>query len=174
MRTVLVGAVFALVIAGCGETASQEQEGRAAAAPAPAPKAAAAPKREARPVIVFRRVRYEGATLRVLTVRPDGSIHIDVPGGGAGGAQFDGRLTRSMLRGIRRDVARTPWRHLSRKRVRYDYSGAYFMFHHGGRDYVAMGDGMSPDLMPLTRRLNRVLSGGGQVEHRVTHRYGRI
>ena len=173
MRKVLVGAASALLMAGCGETASQERESSTAAAPART--AAVAPaRREAPPVIVYRRVRYEGATLRVLTVRPDGTIHIDVPGGGAGGSQFDGRLSRSMLRGIRRDVARTPWRHLSPKRVRYDFSGAYFMFHYRGRDYVAMGDGMSPDLMPLTRRLNRVLSGGGQVEHRVTHRYARI
>ena len=60
------------------------------------------------------------------------------------------------------------------RRVLFDRSGAYFMLHHGGEDYIAMADGMSPDLKPLVTRLNAILTGNGRGERRTVHRWGRI
>ena len=60
------------------------------------------------------------------------------------------------------------------KRVLYNRSGAYFMLHHEGEDYVAMADGMSADLVPLVDRLNNVLNGDGQSQHVTVHRFGRL
>jgi hypothetical protein len=165
MKWMLIGAVLALALAGCGAR-SQPAEGPAAAEPARA---------QPRDLVVFRRVRFEGATLNVLHVRSDGSLEIDVPNGGAGGAEFASRLTPRALRGIRHALAATPWESLSRKRVRYDHSGAYFMLHRAGEDYIAMADGMSRDLLPIVARLNAVLNGAGQVsEKRVAHRFGKV
>jgi hypothetical protein len=125
----------------------------------------AAPK-----LIVFRRVRFEGATLRTLTLRDDGSFTLDVPGGGAGGAFYDGRVTPATLRAVRRDIARTPWRHLTRRKAVYDKSGAYFMLRQDGRDHVAMSSGMSADLLPVVTRLNGVINGDGVASKRLKHR----
>ena len=174
-------AALVLAGAGCGAERNQEAQ-RPAGSPPSAAKAtstsgAATTRREPRTLIVFRRVRYEGATMRILYVHADGSLNIDVPNGGAGMAKFDGRLTRRALRAIRRELAATPWRHLSRRRAPYvpfDSSGAYFMLHRAGRDYIAMAAGMSPDLLPIVRRLNGVLSGEGMSRHHVVHRYGKV
>ena len=165
MKWMLVGALAALVLTGCGGAEKS-------ATKPPAPKAVA--KKEPPTLIVFRRVRYEGATLRTMYVRADGSLKIDVPNGGAGGANFTGKLTRDALREVRATLASTPWRHLTRRRVVYDRSGAYYMLHHRGEDYVAMAGGMSADLVPLIERLNDVLNGEGQVRHETVHRFGQI
>jgi len=189
-KSIIVGGA-ALVLAGAGCGAERDQEAQrpvggaagsqpAAAKPAPANEDAATWGNRAkgpRTLIVFRRVRYEGATMRILYVRADGSLKIDIPNGGAGGAKFDGRLTPRALRAVRRELAATPWRHLSRRRVPYvpfDTSGAYFMLHRGGRDYIAMASGMSRDLLPIVRRLNEVFNGKGQSRHKVEHRFHKI
>jgi hypothetical protein len=157
---VIVAAVVAATAAGCGSQASPP--------PAKAPEAAAKP---APTLIVFRRVRYEGATLRTLSLHADGSVHVDVPGGGAGGSTFEGRLRPTELRGIRHTIDATPWRSLSSRKVAYIRgSGAYFMLRHRGHDYVAMADRMSRDLVPVVRSLNGVLNGGLTAK-RVTHRF---
>ena len=174
VRRVLIGAGCALVLAGCG--GSEREAGRPATAARAAATPAATPDpiaRHGREVIVFRRVRYEGATLNVMTLYADGFLRIDVPNGGAGGAKFVSRATPRAMRGVRRAIARTPWRHLSKRRVVFDRSGAYFMLHHRGEDYVAMADGMSPDLKPLVRRLNAILIGDARGERRVVHRWGK-
>jgi hypothetical protein len=125
-------------------------------------------------VIVFRRVRYEGATLRTLYLHRDGRIDVEVPGGGAGGSRYDGRVTKATLRSVQRLVRRTPWDHLSRRRVPLEPiagSGAYFMLRHAGKDHIAMADGMSPDLVPVVNRLNGILNGDGERSRRVLHRF---
>ena len=168
MKWMLVGALVALVFAGCGGSDDKSSAKRAA------PGAETAAKAESPTLIVFRRVRYEGATLRTMYVHADGSLKIDVPNGGAGGANFTGRLTRQALREVRGTLAKTPWKHLTRKRVLYNRSGAYFMLHRHGEDYVAMADGMSADLVPVIDRLNDVLNGDGQSRHDTVHRFGKI
>ena len=176
MRQIVIGAgCAAIVLAGCGSGETEVTRSRAAAPPPPVTAAATAvPRQAARDLIVFRRVRYEGATLNVMTVRADGSLKIDVPNGGAGGAKFVSHLTPRALRGVRRAIAATPWRHLSRRRVRFDRSGAYFLLHHRGQDEVAMASGMSRDLLPIVTRLNAILTGSGQrSERRLVHRFGR-
>jgi hypothetical protein len=165
VRRVLIGAGCALALAGCGS--SEREAVRPAAAPAPV-------ARHGRELIVFRRVRYEGATLNVMTLYADGFLKIDVPNGGAGGAKFVSRATPGAVRGVRRAIARAPWRHLSKRRVLFNRSGAYFMLHHRGEDYIAMADGMSPDLKPLVTRLNAILTGEGRGERRVVHRWGSV
>ena len=174
MRRVLIGAGCALVLAGCG--GSEREAGRPATAVRAAATPAATPDpiaRHGREVIVFRRVRYEGATLNVMTLYADGVLRIDVPNGGAGGAKFVSRATPRAVRAVRRSIARTPWRHLSERRVLFDRSGAYFMLHHRGEDYVAMADGMSADLKPLVTRLNAILVGDARGERHVVHRWGK-
>jgi hypothetical protein len=180
VRTIIILAstMAGLALAGCGAERDAAAPSAAARPAAPvhrtrpsAPVHRTHPARPApRTVIVFRRVRYEGATLRTMTVRSDGSLKIDVPGGGAGGAKFEGRLRPRALRGLRRAIARTPWHHLSRRTVLFDRSGAYFMLHYRGQDVVAMASGMSVDLEPLIARLNRILT----TPHRVVHRFGRL
>ena len=165
MKWMLVGALVALGFAGCGSSGDSH---------AARPPAKAAAKPPAPTLIVFRRVRYEGATLRTLYVHADGSLQVDVPNGGAGGANFTGKLTADALREVRATLAKTPWTHLTRRRVLYNRSGAYFMLHRRGEDYVAMADGMSADLIPIVDRLNNVLNGEGQVRHETVHRFGRI
>jgi len=175
VRRVTLGAGCALLLAGCG--GGEREAGRPAAAAHPAATPAATPDpvaRHGRKVIVFRRVRYEGATLNVMTVYADGFLTIDVPNGGAGGAKFVSHATPRAVRGVRRAIAETPWRHLSKRRVLFDRSGAYFMLHHDGEDHIAMADGMSPDLKPLVTRLNAILTGDGRGERRVVHRWGSI
>ena len=175
MRRVLIGAGCALALAGCGN--SDREAGRPAAAAHPAATPAATPDpvaRHGRELIVFRRVRYEGATLNVMTLYADGFLKIDVPNGGAGGAKFVSQATPRALRGVRRAITATPWTHLSKRRVLFDRSGAYFMLHHAGEDHIAMADGMSPDLKPLVTRLNAILIGDGRGERRTVHRWGRI
>ena len=172
MRKVLIGAGCAVALAGCG---SNEREAARPAAMRATPAATPDPvARHGRVLIVFRRVRYEGATLNVMTLYADGFLKIDVPNGGAGGAKFVSRATPRAVRGVRRAIARTPWRHLSGRRVLFDRSGAYFMLHHRGDDYIAMADGMSPDLKPVVTRLNAILTGDGRGERRVVHRWGSI
>jgi len=166
VKWLLMGALVALGIAGCGGGEKQ-----ATSAPSAAKTAA---KPEAPTLIVFRRVRYEGATLRTMYVHADGSLQIDVPNGGAGGANFTGELTAGALRGVRAALAKTPWTHLTHRKVLYNRSGAYFMLHRRGEDYVAMADGMSADLVPLVDRLNNVLNGDGQTHHVTVHRFGRL
>ena len=165
MKWMLVGALVALGFAGCGESGDSH---------AARPPAKAAAKPQAPTLIVFRRVRYEGATLRTLYVHADGSLQVDVPNGGAGGANFTGKLTADALREVRATLAKTPWTHLTRRRVLYNRSGAYFMLHRRGEDYVAMADGMSRDLKPLVTRLNAILVGDARGERRVVHRWGSI
>jgi hypothetical protein len=165
VKWMLVGALVALVLAGCGGSDDKS----AAKRPAPVAKKAESPT-----LIVFRRVRYEGATMNVMTLYADGFVTIDVPNGGAGGAKFVARATPRAVRGVRRAMARTPWRHLSKRRVLFDRSGAYFMLHHRGEDYIAMAAGMSPDLKPLVTRLNAILVGDARGERRVVHRWGSI
>jgi hypothetical protein len=158
--TIMACAAAAACAGGCGEAGNTPVE-----RPAPARAQRSAPERpgSASPVLItFKRVRYEGATLRILTLRADGSVRVDVPSGGAGRARFEGRMTPGALRRVRRDVERAPWRSLSRRRVVYDRSGAYFVLRHDGREHVAMADGMSPDLLPIVKVLNGVLNG----EHR--------
>jgi len=175
VRKALIGAGCALVLAGCGSTEREAGRPAAAAHPAAAPAATPDPvSRHGRELVVFRRVRYEGATLNVMTLYADGFVRIDVPNGGAGGAKFVSRATPRALRGARRALAATPWRHLSKRRVLFDRSGAYFMLHHAGEDYIAMADGMSPDLKPLVTRLNAILIGDGRGERRTVQRWGRI
>jgi hypothetical protein len=175
VRRLLIGAGCAVLLAGCGsserEAGSPPAAARATAPPAATPDAAA---RHGRKVIVFRRVRYEGATLNVMTLYADGFVKIDVPNGGAGGAAFVSRATPRALRGVRRAIAETPWRHLSKRKVLFDRSGAYFMLHHRGEDYIAMADGMSADLKPIVTRLNAILVGDGRGERHTVHRWGRI
>jgi hypothetical protein len=165
VKWMLVGALIALVFAGCGE--SEQGAKRPASAKLVA-------KKEPPTLIVFRRVRYEGATLRTLDVRADGSLKIDVPNGGAGASNFTGKLTPDALREVRATLASTPWHHLTPRRVLYNRSGAYYMLHHRGEDYVAMADGMSADLLPIVDRLDAVLNGEGQSSHVLVHRFGRI
>ena len=176
VRNVVVGLGCAVALAGCG---SSERE--AGSRPAAAPRAAAAPvatptpaAQHGRRLIVFRRVRYEGATMIVMSLYADGFVRLDVPNGGAGGAAFESRTTPRVVRGVRRAIAATPWRHLTRRKVRFDRSGAYFMLHHGGEDYIAMCDGMSADLKPLVTRLNAILVGDARGPRRTVHRWGRI
>ena len=177
VRSVLIGAGCSLMLAGCG---GSEREAAPSAATASQPAAAkpAASRDPAaghgRKVIVFRRVRYEGATMNVMTLFADGFVKIDVPNGGAGGAKFVSQATPRAVRGVRRTMARTPWRHLSKRRVLFDRSGAYFMLHHRGEDHIAMADGMSADLKPLVTRLNAILVGDARGERRTVHRWGRI
>ena len=173
VRNVLIGAGCALALGGCG--GGEREAGRPAAAAHPAVTRAATPDpvaRHGRVLTVFRRVRYEGATMNVMTLYADGFLTIDVPNGGAGGAKFLSRATPRALRGVRRAIAATPWRHLSKRRVVFDRSGAYFMLHQRGEDHIAMADGMSPDLKPLVTRLNAVLIGDGRGERRPVHRWG--
>ena len=175
VRGMVIGAGCALLMAGCG--GGEREAGRPAAAAHPAATPTATPDpaaRHGRALIVFRRVRYEGATLNVMTLYADGFVKIDVPNGGAGGAKFVSRAKPRALRGVRRAIAATPWRHLSRRRVVFDRSGAYFMLHHRGEDHIAMADGMSPDLKPLVTRLNAILTGPGRGERHVVHRWGSI
>jgi hypothetical protein len=174
VRNVLIGAgcALALALAGCGGSEREADRPAAAVArPAVIPEPVA---RHGRKLIVFRRVRYEGATLNVMTVYADGFLKIDVPNGGAGGAKFVSQATPRAMRGVRRAIAATPWKHLSKRRVLFDRSGAYFMLHRRGEDYMAMADGMSPDLKPLVTRLNAILTGDGRGERRTVHRWGRI
>ena len=69
VRTLVAGAGCALALAGCG--GADREAGRPAAAshPAATPDPVAEHGRE---LIVFRRVRYEGATLNVMTFYADG------------------------------------------------------------------------------------------------------
>jgi hypothetical protein len=124
-----------------------------------------------RNVIVFRRVRYEGATLRTLYLHRDGTIDIEVPGGGTGAARFDGSVTDETLRDVKTLVRRVDWNHLSPKKVELDGSGAYYMLRHGGKEHVAMASGMSVDLVPVVKRLNGILNGDGRRTHRALHRF---
>jgi len=175
VRNILIGAGCALVLAGCGGSEGEADRAPAASRPAATPAPAATPPvRHGRVLTVFRRVRYEGATMNVMTLYADGFLKIDVPNGGAGGAKFVSRATARAVRGVRRALARTPWGHLSKRRVVFDRSGAYFMLHHRGKDYIAMADGMSPDLKPLVTRLNAILIGDARGERRVVHRWGSV
>ena len=174
VRTLVIGTGCAMALAGCGS--SEREAGRAVRAAA-TPVAAATPtpaQQHGRRLIVFRRVRYEGATMIVMSLYADGFIRLDVPNGGAGGAAFESRTTPRVVRGVRRAIADTPWRHLSRRKIRFDRSGAYFMLHHGGDDYIAMCDGMSVDLKPLVTRLNAILVGDARGPRKTVHRWGRI
>ena len=175
MRTILIGAGCALALAGCGGAERESGRPAAAAHPAATPTATPAPAaKHGRELIVFRRVRYEGATLNVMTLYADGFVKIDVPNGGAGGAKFLAQATPRAVRRVRRLLESTPWRHLSKRRVLFDRSGAYFMLHHRGEDYIAMADGMSPDIKPLVTQLNAILVGDARGERRTVHRWGSI
>jgi len=174
VRNLVVGAGCAVALAGCG-SGEREAGSRAAAAVTPAAAATPTPTQQhGRRLIVFRRVRYEGATMNVLSLYADGFVRIDVPNGGAGGAAFESSTTPRVVRGVRRAIAATPWRHLTRRKVLFDRSGAYFMLHHRGEDYIAMADGMSADLKPLVTRLNAILVGDARGPRRTVHRWGRI
>jgi hypothetical protein len=163
--------------AGCGGGGDRDAP-KTPKLPKP-PKPNAVTREEARArvkrnIIVFRRVRYEGATLRTLYLHPDGTMNVDVPGGGAGGSKFVGRVKPAVLAAIKRDIARTPWRALSRRRVTYNRSGAYFMLRHDGREHIAMARHLSPDLVPIIDRLNAVLNGEGRSEYHVVHRFNSV
>ena len=171
VRNVLIGAGCAFVLAGCGGGEREAEHRAPAARPAATPDPVAV---HGRKLIVFRRVRYEGATMNVMSLYADGFVRIDVPNGGAGGAAFEAQATRRAVRGVRRAIANTPWRHLTKRKVLFDRSGAYFMLHHRGRDHIAMADGMSADLKPLVTRLNAILVGDARGERSVVHRWGSI
>ena len=175
VRSILAAASCGLAMGGCG--GGEREAGSRPATAKAAPTAAATPAPEARhgrKLIVFRRVRYEGATMNVMSLYADGFVRIDVPNGGAGAAAFESQATQRAMRGVRRAIARTPWRHLSKRKVFFDGSGAYFMLHHRGEDFIAMADGMSADLKPLVTRLNAILVGDARGERRTVHRWGRI
>ena len=122
-------------------------------------------------LIVFRRIRYEGATMRTLYLHRDGTMQIEVPGGGTGAARFAGRVTAGTLRDVRAMVRRIDWRHLSPRKVHLDGSGAYYMLRRGEQEHVAMASGMSRDLVPVVQRLNDVLNGEGVASKRPVHRF---
>lgn len=124
-------------------------------------------------LLVLRRIRYEGATLRTMYVHRDGSVSIDVPNGGAGGSKYAGRIAPGTFAVIRHEIATIPWHHLSRRKRFLDASGGYFIVRHGDSEHVAMSDGMSVDLLPLVRRLQGVFNGGLR-DKRVLHRFGRL
>jgi hypothetical protein len=122
-------------------------------------------------LIVFRRIRYEGATMRTLYLHHDGTMQVEVPGGGTGASRFDGRVTAGTLRDVRALVRRIDWRHPSPHKVEFDGSGAYYMLRHGEDEQVAMASGMSKDLIGVVRRLNGVLNGEGVASKRPVHRF---
>jgi hypothetical protein len=122
-------------------------------------------------LIVFRRIRYEGATMRTLYLHHDGTMQVEIPGGGTGASRYDGRVTASTLRAVRALVRRVDWRHLSPRRVQLDGSGAYYMLRRGKTEHVAMASGMSRDLVPVVRRLNGVLNGEGVATRRAVHKF---
>jgi hypothetical protein len=157
-------AAVAFAVGGCGGGDGSGR--RQAAAPRVAPTPAPAPV-----VVTFKRFRLAGATEQVLRVHTDGRFEIDVPSGGAGRAQGAGRLRVARLRAVRRLVRRIDWSDLSPRKAVYDLSGAYFMVRHAGREHVAMASGMSRDLLPLVRRLDDVLNGGGRAAYRTVQRY---
>jgi hypothetical protein len=163
-RFSIVPVALAAALAGCGEAAPPPRD------QAPV-RTAAKPASSSPKILVFRRIRYEGATTRTLILREDGTFDVNIPNGGAGGSQFEGELTPAMLRTVRRDIARTPWDHLSRRKAAYDASGAYFMVRHAGREHVAMSAGMSRDLMPLVTHANSVLNGKGRARYENKHRF---
>ncbi len=169
MRTLFVVPLAAAALIGCGETAS-DTASTPVRKPAP-PARETIPAYKSPDMLVFRRIRYEGATTRTLVVREDGTFDVNIPNGGAGGSWFTGALTSGMQAAIRRDVARTPWGHLSRRKATLDRSGAYFILRHGGEEHVAMSAGMSKDLMPLVVRANSVLNGEGRDWYEVRHRF---
>jgi hypothetical protein len=166
VRKLMILGLLALPLSACGGSADTAKRTAVAVAAKPQP----------RTLIVVRRIRYEGATIKVMDVRADGSLKLKVPNGGAGGANFEGRLTPKALRAVRRAIARTAWSHLPARRVLLDHSGGYYMLHYGGKDYVAMSDGMSAGLFPLVSRLDGIYSGEGLItgEWQVVHRFGRI
>jgi hypothetical protein len=125
-------------------------------------------------VIVFRRIRYEGATMRTLYLHRDGTLDIEVPGGGTGASRFDGSVTPATLKAVEALVRRVRWNDLSPRKVALDGSGAYYMLRHGGTEHVAMASGMSADLVPVVKRLNGILNGEGRATHRLLHRFGRL
>jgi hypothetical protein len=174
VRFVLIAAVQAvmLLIVACGDGGRAGLDRRpVVTGDTTADIAPQAAKPAPQNLIVFRRFRYEGATLRTLYLHADGTMDIEVPGGGAGGARFAGRVTPATLEAVRRLVRRTPWDDLSARKVTYDRSGAYFMLRHDGVEHVAMAAGMSRDLVPVVDRLNGILNGRGRAEHHVIHRF---
>ena len=159
MRIVLPLALAAATVAGCGSSKPVQQPHQLTKAKAPT-------------IVMFRRIRYEGATLRTMYVHADGAVDIDIPSGGAGGAKQQARLRPAALAAIRSEVARTPWRHLSRRKAGYlAGSGAYFIVRRGAAERVASSDGMSVDLLPLVKRLNRTMNGAGLVDERTRNRF---
>ena len=87
VRMTLIGTGCALALAGCGS--EREADSVPAAAPA-APAASATPAPEARhggKLIVFRRVRYEGATMNVMSLYADGFVRIRLVDDGLGPAR---------------------------------------------------------------------------------------
>ena len=171
MRVTLLAALAALAIAGAGC-------GGAAHSPAPTgPGLPIQPQDDPHPppnVIVFRRIRYEGATMRTLYLHRDGTMDIEVPGGGTGASRFDGSVTPATLAAVKALVHRIDWNDLSRRKVTLDGSGAYYMLRHAGREHIAMASGMSADLVPVVKRLNGILNGEGRATHRLLHRFGRL
>ena len=181
MRTLLVWAALtasAVLVVGCGD-ADPGFDRRPSAAvngdngqPARWARQTAQPRPDApENLIVFRRIRYEGATMRTLYLHHDGTMQVEVPGGGTGAARFDGRVTAGTLHDVRALVRRIDWRHLSRRKVELDGSGAYYMLRHGHDEHVAMASGMSRDLVGVVRRLNDVLNGEGVASKRPVHRF---
>ena len=150
MKFALIATAVA-VLAGCGSAPHRATPARTQVAKAQSPT-----------LLVFRRIRYEGATLRTMYLHADGSVHVDIPSGGAGGARQDGRMAPGTLAAVRRQIARTPWDHLSpRKRPYLAGSGAYFIVRRGDSERVLSSAGMSEDLVPLVRRLNAMMNGHG-------------
>jgi hypothetical protein len=170
MTRLLVRSLAAAALCGALFTACGEGGDDVAKLP-PANDRAAAERPKAPAFMVFRRVRYEGATMRILTLRTDGSMSIDIPNGGAGGSFFTGELKPAALRSLRRLVDETPWDRLSRRKAALDQSGAYFMLHRKGKDYIGMASGMSRDLLPVVRRLNEVFVGEGVAHKELDRRF---
>jgi hypothetical protein len=170
-RIILPAAVAAAAFAGCGSDA--HNRGDQAASTGNGPRLTwSEPADAPATLLVVRRIRYEGATLRTLYVHTDGSVNVDVPNGGAGGAKLTGRITPRTLSALRRDIAAIPWRHLSHRKRQLDASGGYFMVRHAGEEHIAMSSGMSVDLIPLVKRVQGIFNGGIK-DRRVQHRFGK-
>ncbi len=156
------------MLAGCGGGSGAP----AARTPSATPAATGVPQETARravpeqadadgtaagTILFFRRYRYAGATVIKLSLHRDGRVAIDSPSGGVGRKAKRGQLQPDQLRAARRLIARVPWGHLSHRTVRLDGSGGYYLIKHDGRDLTARASGMSADLIPLVRRMNRIV-----------------
>jgi hypothetical protein len=163
---VLPAALAAAALAGCGseETAQKPEKPRLTWAESPTAK---------NTILVVRRLRYEGATLQTMYVHADGSVNLDIPNGGAGGSKYTGHIAPQRFATLQRQISRTPWGHLSRRKGFLDASGGYWIIRRGNDEHVAMSKRMSVSLLPLVRTMQGVFVGGIK-DKRTQHRFGRL